>query len=108
MLWLIPFLLSFELTTAQFDAYMVLVEQRRVLEWECMSEIFQAESSWDPAAVGDSGRSFGLPQRHAPAHGHPPSEWPVREQVAWSLQYADERYGGMCEAARMRREKGWW
>jgi hypothetical protein len=107
-MWLLPVLIAFGFTGVQAEAYIALMEAKRTSEWNCMSEIFQAESSWDPAAVGDSGQSFGLPQRHAPAHGYPPSEWPVREQVAWSLAYADERYGGICQAAEVRRRRGWW
>jgi len=108
MAMLLTLLLGFGMNLTQAQAYVALAEHNRTSEWACMSEIFMAESSWDPGAVGDSGKSFGLPQRHAPAHGYPPSEWPVREQVAWSLDYADQRYGGMCQAAEARRRKGWW
>lgn len=98
------------LSDVQARAWAVLVAHGRTGEWDCMSEIFMAESSWRPDAIGDVdiGGSYGLPQRHAPAHGKPPWPWPVEEQVEWALAYADERYGGMCEAAETRREQGWW
>lgn len=98
------------LSGVQVRAWLVLVERRRTSEWDCMSEIFMAESSWRPDAIGDVGigGSYGLPQRHAPAHGKPVWPWPVAEQVEWALEYADKRYGGMCEAAEARRGKGWW
>lgn len=90
------------------EVYASLLELERQHEYACIVDIFNAESSMDPAAVGDSGQSHGLPQRHAPAHGTPPSPWPTREQVAWSVEYADARYGGVCAAAEARREKGHW
>lgn len=77
-------------------------------EFLCMAEIFAAESSWRPDVIGDEGKSFGLGQRHAPVHGEPPYDWPVRKQVKWFSRYAEERYGGWCEAAAARRGKGWW
>lgn len=88
----------------------VLFDENRVEEWPCMAEIFWAESSWNPYAIGDSskGGSYGLPQRHAIAHGKPDWPWPIRDQALWTLEYADERYGGVCEGAVFRKEHGWW
>jgi len=86
----------------------VLHSEGRLAEYGCLAEIIDAESSWDPAAVGDRGRSHGLVQRHAPAHGAPPSPWPVAEQVRWALEYADGRYGSVCAGAEFRRLRGWW
>lgn len=87
----------------------------RSTEFECLAFIFERESSWRPDAIGDEGDSFGLGQRNAPAHGAPPWPWPVEEQVAWFLEYADDRYGGPCPAAERWRERaearggaGWW
>ena len=107
---LLALLLTFGFTTTEAVAYVTLAEHGRTGEFRCMAEVFAAESSWRPDAVGDVtlGGSYGLPQRHAPAHGMPPWPWPVREQVEWTLEYADERYGGMCQAADARRLKGWW
>lgn len=98
------------MTPVQGEVYLLMEERGREAEYVCLSEIFAAESSWQPDAHGDRtlGGSYGLPQRHAPAHGAPPWPWPVAEQVDWALAYADERYGGVCEAAEARRQKGWW
>jgi len=108
--YLLVYILTVILTPLQMEAYLILHEKGRGHEYFCMAEVFHAESSWRPDAVGDValGGSYGLPQRHAPAHGMPPWPWPLREQVEWTLEYADERYGGMCEAAEARRSKGWW
>lgn len=98
------------LTATQERVWRRLQHHGREDEYECLAEIYMAESSWRPDVVGDldRGGSHGLPQRHAPSHGAPPSPWPVEDQVDWSLDYADERYGGVCEAAEERRRKGWW
>lgn len=99
-----------DLSEVQLEAWHALARLGRAHEWECMAEIFAAESSWRPNVVGDldRGGSYGLPQRHAPSHGKPDLPWPVAEQVEWAVEYADERYGGMCEAAEARRAQGWW
>lgn len=68
-------------------------------EVACALTIFEGESSLRPDAVGDSGNSFGLGQRHAPAHGRPVLPWPVADQVVWFDGYAHERYGSWCGAA---------
>lgn len=88
----------------------LLAARGREHEYECLATIFFAESSWRPDAIGDVdiGGSYGLPQRHAPAHGKPKLPWPIEEQVEWALEYADERYGGVCKAAEARAEQGWW
>jgi hypothetical protein len=93
----------------------VLTELGRQDDYACLDVIFAGESSWRPDAIGDGGDSFGLGQRNAPAHGAPPWPWPVRDQVLWFLDYADERYGGPCAAAEVWQERadardgaGWW
>jgi len=98
------------LTEVQERVWRRLHHHGREDEFDCLAEIYVAESSWRPDVVGDRDRggSHGLPQRHAPSHGAPPLPWPVEDQVDWSLDYADERYGGVCEAAEARRAKGWW
>lgn len=107
---LLAFLLTLGFSPIEAQVYVLLDERGRAYEFTCMAEVFAAESSWRPDAIGDVklGGSYGLPQRHAPAHGMPPWPWPLDEQVDWTLAYADERYGGMCQAADARRGKGWW
>lgn len=110
MSWLAALVVALGGTPVQAEVADVLVDLGRWSEYACLAEVIDAESSWRPDAIGDRDRggSYGLVQRHAPAHGMPPWPWPVDEQVVWALEYADGRYGGMCEAAEARREKGWW
>ena len=82
---------------------------------DCALHIFQHESGLRLDARGDGGLSFGLGQRHAPAHGVPPDPWPVAEQVEWFDGYATDRYGSWCGAhhrwqqrAAERGGAGWW
>lgn len=103
-------LMTLGLTPVQAQVYAALAEVGRQSEWPCIAEIYEAESSWNPRAIGDRhlGNSYGLPQRHAPAHGAPPWPWPVYQQVMWTLDYVDGRYGGACEALEFREENGWY
>jgi hypothetical protein len=105
---LFAWLLMMKFSPVQAEAYIALNGMGRAYEYTCAAEIIDAESSWRPDARGDSGNSYGLAQRHAPAHGAPPEPWPVAEQIVWFTEYADSRYGGWCEASAERRRKGWW
>lgn len=88
--------------------YDTLKEMGRGGEYWCLHNIFMKESSWNPEARGDNGDSYGLPQRHAPAHGVPPQPWLLADQVAWAVTYADARYGSICLAWEAWQRKGWW
>jgi len=105
---LIGLALTFGMTPVEAKVWAWLTHEGREFEFVCASEIIAAESSWRPQVVGDQGESFGLAQRHAPVHGQPELPWPVADQMEWFTDYADERYGGWCEAAEARRGKGWW
>lgn len=97
------------LNPVKADAWLELYAHGRQDEFACMERIFFKESSWNPEAVGDNGTSVGLPQRHTVVHGWPESSpWPVRKQVAWALEYADQRYGGLCEALEFHERNNWW
>lgn len=79
------------------EVYTALVREDRHHEWDCIDALFKAESGWNPDALGDVelGGSHGLPQRHAPVWGAPPSPWPVTGeggQVDWTLSYIEDRY----------------
>lgn len=110
MTWIAALLLALGYGPVEIEAAEVLDELGRLGEYACLHEIVAGESSWDPGAIGDRDRggSYGLPQRHAPAHGMPPWPWPVRDQILWTVEYADARYGGLCPAAEFRREERWW
>jgi hypothetical protein len=108
MVGLFAQLLMLGLSPVQAQAYVSLADMGRAAEYQCADEIIMAESSWRPQVRGDNGDSYGLAQRHAPAHGAPPDVWPVHDQIVWFTGYADERYGGWCEAAVERRRLGWW
>ena len=105
---LIGLAMMFGMTPVEAKVWAWLTVEGREFEYVCAAEIIDAESSWRPQVVGDNGHSFGLAQRHGPAHGYPPSPWPVADQMEWFTDYADERYGGWCAAAEARRGKGWW
>lgn len=84
----------------QEQVFDILADLDRLDEWPCIERIYDREAGWDPHARGDVdlGGSYGLPQRHAGAWGAPPDPWPVADQVAWTVEYADGRYGDLCAA----------
>lgn len=108
--WFASLLIALGFSPIQIEVGAILEDRGRWHEFACLDEIIEAESSWRPDAIGDRDRggSYGLVQRHAPAHGAPPWPWPVADQIEWALEYADDRYGGVCEALEFRRERGWW
>lgn len=85
--------------TTRYEAYQALASLGRADEYDCMDAIFEAESGWNPDGLGDRDRggSVGLGQRHIPVWGDP-RPWTVTQQVAWFTGYADDRYGGWCQA----------
>lgn len=101
-------LLCASLLNPQMVVFETLRDMGRLSDYGCLSYIFQKESGWNPDTVGDHGQSFGLGQRHAPAHGFPPKVWAISEQTRWFVKYADARYGGVCEAAAAHKRKNWW
>src|SRR5690625_1346408 len=105
--------------TTQHEAYIALDGMGRADEYPCMSDIFDAESGWNPDGHGDRDRggSVGLGQRHIPVWGDP-RPWTVADQVEWFGEYS-RRYGDFCDAweawkSRGRRTEdgrwvgGWW
>ena len=74
-------------------------------QFQCLEELWQAESRWNHRArnkrtgacgipqaypcnkMSDSGKAYGVDYRSNP--------WP---QIAWGLRYIDERYGTPCKA----------
>ena len=93
---------------------LVFVDIDRSGEFPCAAYIFERESRWNPAAVGDHGRSWGLGQRNTKVWGMTPLPWSIHDQVIWFTWYADERYGGWCEAMEGWKHNrhvygwGWW
>lgn len=83
-------------------------------EFPCAAYIFERESRWNPEAVGDRGWSWGLGQRNTKVWGMAPLPWSIPDQVIWFTWYADERYGGWCEAMEGWKHNrqvygwGWW
>ena len=92
----------------------VFVDIGRPEDFLCAAYIFERESGWISDAVGDRGRSCGLGQRYTSVWGTPSLPWSIKDQVLWFTWYADNRYGGWCEAMdgwKRNRELygwGWW
>lgn len=76
-------------------------------QFQCLDRLWQAESRWNQRARNKRTGACGIPQSYpcnkmsdwGKAYGvdHRRNPWP---QIAWGLQYIDERYGTPCAAWR--------
>ncbi|KPK53258.1 MAG: hypothetical protein AMJ63_07045 [Myxococcales bacterium SG8_38_1] len=84
-------------------------------QFECLEELWQAESHWNHRARNKKTGACGIPQSYpcnkmsdfGKAYGvdYRTNPWP---QIAWGLRYIDKRYGTPCKAwNRFRRGGGY-
>ncbi|MGB8332482.1 MAG: transglycosylase SLT domain-containing protein [Polyangiales bacterium] len=74
-------------------------------QFQCLDKLWQAESHWNHRARNKRTGACGIPQSYpcnkmsgwGKAYGvdYRTNPWP---QIAWGLQYIDERYGDPCSA----------
>jgi hypothetical protein len=74
-------------------------------QFQCLDELWQAESHWNHRARNKRSGACGIPQSYpcnkmsdwGKVYGvdHRRNPWP---QIAWGLQYVDKRYGTPCAA----------
>jgi len=74
-------------------------------QFQCLDRLWQAESHWNHRARNKRTGACGVPQAYpcnkmsafGKTYGvdHRRNPWP---QIAWGLQYIDERYGTPCAA----------
>jgi len=74
-------------------------------QFQCLDNLWQAESHWNHRAQNRRTSAFGIPQSHpckkmsesGKAYGvdYRTNPWP---QIAWGLQYVNKRYGTPCAA----------
>jgi hypothetical protein len=84
-------------------------------QFQCLDELWQAESHWNHRARNKKTGACGIPQSYpcnkmsdfGKAYGvdYRTNPWP---QIAWGLRYIDKRYGTPCKAwNRFRRGGGY-
>jgi hypothetical protein len=74
-------------------------------QFQCLDHLWQAESHWNHRARNKRTGACGIPQSYpcnkmrgwGKAYGvdYRANPWP---QIAWGLQYIDQRYGTPCDA----------
>ena len=70
-------------------------------QWRCLDVLWERESNWRHLAANPSSGAYGIPQAlpgsKMASFG---ADWKTNPatQIAWGLNYIDDRYGSPCEA----------
>jgi membrane-bound lytic murein transglycosylase MltF len=80
-------------------------------QWNCLSQLWQKESEWNPTAKNSSSGAYGIPQalpgsKMATAG----SDWATNPatQIKWGLDYIKGRYGSPCGAWNFWLSHNWY
>lgn len=75
-------------------------------EWECLRELWYAESRWNHEAVNPESGAAGIPQAIKIPNDKFMSDPQV--QISWGIKYIQNRYGTPCEAWKFHQRNGWY
>lgn len=78
-------------------------------QMECLINLWNRESGWNPNAVNRSSGACGIPQalpcsKIANKYG----DNSYQSQIKWGIDYINARYGNACEAWQHFKTKGWY
>jgi len=79
-------------------------------QYDCIYQLFQVESKWDPQA-GTPGGAYGIPQAFPGSKmASFGSNWRYSPltQVKWGIWYVNSRYGSACAAWSFWQAHGWY
>ena len=80
-------------------------------QFACLDKLWTKESNWQVSANNPSSSAYGIPQSlpgsKMSSHG---SDWRTNPatQIAWGLDYIDDRYGSPCSAWAHSRANNWY
>lgn len=80
-------------------------------QFACLDKLWTKESNWQVNANNPSSSAYGIPQSlpgsKMSSHG---SDWRTNPatQIAWGLDYIDDRYGSPCSAWAHSRANNWY
>ncbi|MGW0390311.1 aggregation-promoting factor C-terminal-like domain-containing protein [Streptomyces sp. NPDC003042] len=80
-------------------------------QFQCFSNIINAESTWNYKAVNSSSGAYGLVQAlPGTKMASAGADWRTNPatQIKWGLGYMNERYGSPCEAWTFHQGNGWY
>lgn len=77
-------------------------------QFSALQSLWQGESGWNDNSVNPSSGAYGIPQ--ALGHGHPYALGDASAQIAWGLNYIQQRYGSPSAAysAWLSRSPHWY
>ncbi|MDO5494322.1 MAG: S-layer homology domain-containing protein [bacterium] len=80
-------------------------------QWTCLHSLWQRESRWNHLAANPRSSAYGIPQAlpgsKMSTHG---ADWRTnpQTQIAWGIDYIQERYGSACAAWNSSQTRGWY
>lgn len=80
-------------------------------QFACLDKLWTKESNWQVSANNPSSSAYGIPQSlpgsKMSSHG---SDWRTNPatQIAWGLDYIDDRYGSPCSAWAHSQANNWY
>jgi Transglycosylase SLT domain len=80
-------------------------------EFQCLSDIVEQESEWNPQATNASSGAYGLFQALPGSKmASINTDWRtnVKTQAQWGIKYVKERYGTACAALSFKKSHGWY
>ncbi|MDO5721487.1 MAG: ubiquitin-like domain-containing protein [Actinomycetaceae bacterium] len=80
-------------------------------EFQCLVQLWQRESGWNPYAMNPSSGAYGIPQSlPGEKMASAGADWRTNPatQIAWGLGYIEARYGTPCAAWGHSNSVGWY
>lgn len=80
-------------------------------QWDALNNIVMAESGWDDRATNPTSGAYGIPQALPGSKmASAGADWQTdsRTQIAWMLQYIQQRYGNPQNAWAFHLANGWY
>ncbi len=80
-------------------------------QFDCFDQLIVSESNWKTTAENPSSGAYGIPQSlPASKMASAGSDWATNPatQIAWGLDYIDDRYGTPCSAWSFKRANNWY
>ena len=98
--------------TASYSEYQLYASEYSsydIDQMNCLINLWNKESGWNPNAVNRSSGACGIPQAlpcSKIANSEGDNSW--QSQIRWGIKYINARYGNACNAWQHFQEKNWY